>query len=167
MEHLLQPEFGLMIWTVITFLVMVVILKRIAWKPLLKAIDEREDKINRDLKSIQDSRAEMERLKKDYEHRMIEIQDRMQAMLAEAERQGNVSRERIVKAAEEEAHGIAEKTRKQLEGEKDRLVAELRQEIGSLAVEVAEKLMRQTVDKKIQDRVFEDFLKTGMPEGKN
>lgn len=167
MESLLKPDLGLMIWTVVTFLIMVAILKKIAWGPLLKALDDREEKIKGDVAAAEKHRSEMERLKTEYEKQLGEIEARARALLQEAEQKGTQARENILKEAEAQARKIEEKTRRELEAEKDRLVADLRRQVGELSVDIAEKLMRQSLDKKVQDRVVTDFLEgLDRPAGK-
>src|SRR4051812_25497910 len=119
MENLLKPDLGLMIWTVVTFLVMVLILKKIAWGPLIRSLDEREEKIKGDLAAAEKHRAEMEKLKLDYEKQLGGIESRARALLEEAELKGTQSREAILKEAEAQAKKLQEKTRQELEREKD------------------------------------------------
>lgn len=159
MENLLKPDVGLMFWTVITFLIMVLILKKIAWGPLLQTLEEREAKIRHDVETAERNKAEMERLRGEYERQLDEIEGRARALLSEAEQKGARVREAVLQDAESQARKIAEKTREQLEAEKERLIRELRSEVGELSVEIAEKLMRQTIDKKVQDRFVQDFMK--------
>jgi F-type H+-transporting ATPase subunit b len=159
MENLLKPDIGLMFWTVVTFLAMVLILKKIAWGPLLKVLEEREEKIKNDLESALRNKDEMERLKLDYERQMGEIESRARALLSEAEQKGAKAGEEFMKGAQADARKFAEKTRQQLEAEKEKLLRQLRNEVGELSVAMAEKLMRQTIDKKVQDRFVQDFLK--------
>ncbi|OGR83837.1 MAG: ATP synthase F0 subunit B [Elusimicrobia bacterium RIFCSPHIGHO2_01_FULL_64_10] len=159
MENLLKPDIGLMFWTLVTFLIMVVILKKIAWGPLLKALEDREAAIRGEIESARKGRLEMEGLKADYEKQLAGIEARTRQMLAEAEQKGARSREAVLKEAEREARAIADKTRQQLEAEKERLVRELRSQVGDLSVGIAEKLLRQAVDKKLQDKFIRDFVK--------
>ena len=160
MENLLKPDVGLMFWTIVTFLIMVLILKRLAWKPLIKVIDERELKIKQEMESAQKNREEMEKLKNEYEKQMSEIESRARALLAEAEQKGNKAREQILQDAESEARKLAEKTREQLEFEKEKLIQELRNEAGQITILATERLLKQTVDKKVQEKFLQDFIKS-------
>lgn len=159
MENLLKPDIGLMFWTVVTFLAMVFILKKIAWGPLLKIIDERESKMKAEMEAAQKNREQMEQLKSEYERQLSEIENRAKALLAEAEHKGLQTRESILKEAEAEARKLAERTRQQLESEKERLIHELRTEVGQLSILAAEKLLQQSIDKKVQDKFVQDFIK--------
>ena len=160
METLLKPDLGLMIWTVVTFLIMVAILKKVAWGPLLKVLEEREEKIRREVEAAEKNRAEMERLKADYERQMAEVETRAKALLAEAEKKGLENREAILKDAEAQARKIQEKTLQELQAEKEKISRELRSELGELSVEIAEKIVRKTIDKKVQEDALQDFLKS-------
>ena len=167
MENLIKPDLGLMIWTVVTFLIMVLILKKVAWGPLLKALEEREEKIKAEVAAAEKNRLEMERLKSEFELQLSGIESRARAHLAEAEQKGSAKRDSILKEAEAQARKLQEKARTELEAEKERLVRELRSRVGDLSVEIAEKLMRETIDKKVQDHLLKDFLKgLDAPSGK-
>ena len=159
MENLLKPDVGLMFWTVVTFLAMVVILKKIAWGPLLQALDAREEALKKEAESARKNREEMERLKGEYELQLAGIENRARELLALAEEKGIEARDSILKEAGAEAKKLAEKTRAELREEKERLVGELKSQVGDLSLLMAEKLMRHTVDKKVQDRFIRDFLK--------
>lgn len=148
-----------MFWTAITFLMMVLILKRIAWGPLLKVLDEREQKIKNELDSAQKNKEEMEQLKMSYEQQLSEVESRARSILSEAEQKGIQTRESILKEADLEARKLVEKGRQQLQTEKERLIQELGAQVGELSVMMTEKLIRQTVDKKVQEKFVQDFLK--------
>ena len=159
MDTLLKPDLGLMIWTIVTFLIMVAILKKIAWGHILKALEEREAKIKSDVDAAQKNRLEMERLKSEYEAQLSGIESRARALLSEAEQKGTEAREVILKDAEAQARKIEAKTRQELEAEKERLMRELKREVGALSVDIAEKLMRKAIDKKVQEETLQDFIK--------
>ncbi|MBI1979947.1 MAG: F0F1 ATP synthase subunit B [Elusimicrobia bacterium] len=159
MENLLKPDVGLMFWTVVTFLLMVFILKKVAWTPLLKVIDARESQIKKEMELALAHRTEMESLKKEYEGQLSQIESRAKSLLSEAEQKGLEMRERILQEAEEEAQKLSERSRQQLELEKERLVSELRKEVGTLSVQVTEKLLKQSVDKKVQEKFVQDMIK--------
>ena len=159
METLLKPDLGLMIWTIVTFSIMVAILKKVAWGPLLKVLEEREEKIRQDVEAAEKNRAQMEQFKADYERQLGEIETRAKSLLAQAEKKGLENREAILKDAQDQARKIQEKTRQELEIEKEKISRELRCELGELSVKIAEKIVRKTIDKKVQEDALQDFLK--------
>lgn len=165
MEKLLQPDFGLMFWTIVTFLTMVFLLKTFAWGPLLRSVEERERRLKDDREAAEKARAEAQRIQADLEARLSALDAKSREVLAQAQRDAEALRARHSAEAKEEAERLMEKTRAGLEEEKRRLVGELRREVAALSVQIAEKLVRKTVDagvrKTVLDQFFTELDKTG------
>lgn len=159
MDKLLNPDPGLMIWTIITFLCLVGILKTFAWGPLLKAVDARDARIKADREAAEKARAEAERIQKDFESQMAGVQAKSKELLAAAAKDGEALRLRLKTEAEADAQAIKDKTAADLAAEKNRLVVELRKEVAGLSVLAAEKLMRKSVDDGVQKTVLDGFFK--------
>lgn len=158
MEHLLTPEKGLIVWTIVTFLGLVAILSKAAWKPLLKTLEEREAKIREDLEAAARAKAQMEQLKSDFDRERLEAEAKTQIMLKQVQNDAIKAREEIVKAAHGEARDILEKTKRQLAEEKERLSKELRQEVSDISIAAAERILRKNLDAKSNERLVEEFL---------
>lgn len=159
MDKLLSPDIGLSIWTMITFLLLVFILSKTAWKPLITALEEREAGLKAEREAAEAARRSAESLKEDLDRQLARIQARTQEALAAALRDGQKTKDQILKAAQEEAKVLLEKSRRQLEDEKERLIRELRGEVAGLTVLAAEKLLKATIDASDQKRLLEDFYK--------
>lgn len=159
MDKLLNPDPGLMIWTIVTFLCLVAILKIFAWGPLLAAIEAREERIRADREGAERARAEAERIQKEFESQMSGVQAKTKELLAAATKDGEALRARLKAEAEADAQSIKDKTMADLANEKNRLVGELRRETADIAVKAAEKLMRKTVDAGVQKTVLDGFFK--------
>jgi len=159
MENLLNPDKGLIIWTIVTFACLVLLLSKVAWKPLLQALKDREDGIRKSIDDATGARQTAEQLKTQWEQQLAQGQTKIQEMLKEAEMEAQKVRERLMKQAEEEAHRLSEQTRRQLAEDKEKLSRELRQEVASLSVKAAEKLLRHSMDAKEQDVLLQDFFK--------
>ncbi|MBI5200592.1 MAG: F0F1 ATP synthase subunit B [Elusimicrobia bacterium] len=164
MEKLLQPDTGLMIWTIVTFLVMVFLLKTFAWGPLLHAVEERERRLKEDREAAEKARADAQKIQADLEKKLNELDAKSREVLAQAQKDAEAMRAKHSAEAKEEAERLMEKTRAGLEEEKRRLVGELRQEVAKFSVQAAEKLVRKTVDagvrKSVLDQFFVDLDKT-------
>src|ERR1700751_5035805 len=113
MERLLQPDTGLMIWTVVTFLGLVFLLGKVAWKPLLQALNEREAGIKRAIEEAQAARTAAEQMKVQYEKDLAAGQEKTQALLAQAVVEAQKHRDRLMKEAEEEAQRFTAANRRQ------------------------------------------------------
>jgi F-type H+-transporting ATPase subunit b len=159
MDKLLNPDTGFMIWTIVTFLCLVGILKLFAWGPLLAAIEAREGRIKADREAAEKARAEAERIQKELEAQMAGVLSKSKEMLAAATKDGEALRAKLKGEAEADAQAIKDKTLADLATEKNRLVGELRKETAELAVRAAEKLMRKTVDAGVQKTVLDGFFK--------
>jgi len=159
MEVLLKPDIGLMVWTGVTFLLVVLVLTKTAWKPILEGLNNRESKIKSDLERAEKAQQEAEGLRQKFEAQLAEAQKNIQNMMAQAKSDGEKTRAQILAAAREEAEKIVEKGRKDLTGETDRLKKELRNEVAGLALQIAEKVLPHSMDHKLQEQILKDSLK--------
>lgn len=146
--ELVTPGFGLVVWTIITFLFLLFILRKFAWKPILGAVEEREDGIKSALASAESARKEMQNLKADNERILNEARAEREAMLKDA-REIKV---KLIADAKDEAQTQASKMIEQaqaaIESEKKAAMAELRNHVASLSVEIAEKVVREELSNK-------------------
>jgi len=159
MGELLTPDSGLIVWTIVTFLALVAVLKFAAWGPLMRAIEEREARLKADREGAEKARAEAERIQKELEAQMAGVQAKSKDLLAAATKDGETLRARLKAEAEADAQAIKDKTAAELAAEKNKLVADLRKEVASLSVLAAEKLLRKSVDDGVQKTVLEGFFK--------
>jgi len=160
MDKLLQPDLGLMVWTAVTFLTLVFILTKFVWKPILHGINNREDKIREDLARAEKSQMEAEKTRQKYETQLAEAQRTIQDMITQARQEGEKARAELLASAKSESEKIVEKGRRDLEGETDKLRVKLRTEVAELSLSVAEKILNRSVDKKMQEDIFQDSLKS-------
>lgn len=159
MDTLLNPDSGLVIWTIVTFLCLVFLLQKFAWGPLLGAIEERESKMKADLDGARAARDQAQAIKTDLEAQMTKVEAKSRDMLAQAAKDGEALRASLKAAAEADAQKIRDKTMAELGEEKRRLVGELRKEVVELSVMAAEKLVRKSVDDGVQKSVLDSFFK--------
>ena len=159
MGDLLSPDLGLTVWTIVTFLALVVILKLTAWGPMLHAIEEREARIKADREGAEKARNDAERIQKELEAQLAGANLKAKEILASATKDGEALRSKLKAEAESDAAAIKAKTTAELAAEKDKLVGELRKEVTTLSVMAAEKLLRKSVDAGTQKTVLDGFFK--------
>jgi len=157
--ELITPEFGLIFWTGISFLILLFLLRRFAWKPILGAVNTREQSILDALESAEAAKREMENLTADNERILQEARLERETMLKEA-REMKV---KMIADAKEEAQTTANKMIEQaqvaIESEKKSAVAELKNQVASLSVEIAEKVVKSELsDKDKQLKLVSDML---------
>ena len=159
METLLNPDKGLIIWTIVTFIALVLLLSKVAWKPLLVALKEREDGIRKAIDDANAARQSADQLKAQYEQELAKAQEKAAGFILQAQMEAQKLREQMLKEAEAEARRLTEQTKRQLEEEKLKISRELRQEVAGLSVRVAEKLLKHTVNAKEQEHLVAGFMK--------
>lgn len=157
---LINPGFGLIIWMTIALLVVLFVLKKYAWKPIMNALKEREGSIEDSLRAADKAREEMKDLKLDNEKLLRDAKDERDALMREA----RVIKEKIIEQAKEragmEANNIVESAKKRIENEKKAALVEIKNTIATTAIEIAEKILREEFkDKKKQAAYIEEMLK--------
>lgn len=160
MDSLLQPHTGLIVWTICTFLGLVLILGKFAWKPILGGINSREEKIKNDLDRAEKSQKEAEQLRVKFESQLAEAQKSIQDMMNQARSDAEKSRAQLLETTRQEADKLLEKGKKDLQGETEKLKADLQKEVASISVSIAEKILHRSVDQKVQAQVLEESLKS-------
>ncbi len=156
-----------MLWTIVTFLALVVLLKRYAWGPLLTAIADREARLKSDADAAEAARAEAQRIKDELSGRLASVEARRQEVLDQAARDGEAVLSRFKETAQKESQELRDKTLAELAREKERLVRELRRETAELSVLAAEKLLRKSVDPAVEKKVLDEFLRDVEARGRH
>jgi F-type H+-transporting ATPase subunit b len=141
--ELLTPELGLFFWTAIAFIALLIILKKFAWAPILTSLGEREKGIAESISAAERVKNEMSQLKSENEKLMVQAREERSVMLKEAKE----IKERMINEAKEQAKVEANKiivdANIQIQIQKNAAMAEVKNEIGTLAVEVAGKILRK------------------------
>ncbi|MEX0811610.1 MAG: F0F1 ATP synthase subunit B [Chitinophagales bacterium] len=160
--ELVTPAIGLVFWTTVVFILLLIVLRVFAWKPILKAVEEREESIENALKSAEQAKAEMEKLNAKNETILAEAREDKTRMIQEAKAAG----EKIISEAKEkaslESQRNIENAKREIENQKDAAKAELKKEVGTMALEIAEKLLRKELENKgaqeeLASKLVEDF----------
>jgi len=139
---LITPGIGLIVWTTVVFLLLVFLLSKYAWKPILNSIKEREEGISSALESAEKAKKEMELLKVGNEKILTEARAERDALLKEArDIKDAIVNEAKVKA-KAEADRIISSARDQINNDKNAAVTELKNQVATLSIEIAEKILR-------------------------
>ena len=157
---LVTPGFGLIFWTSVVFIILLVLLKKMAWTPILNNVDARNKSIEEALEAAKNAREEMSNLKADNDRILKEARSERDEMLKEArELKANIISE-AKNAAKDEADKIIASAKVVIENEKAGAISELKNTVGSLSVDIAEKVLRaelKDVDK--QNAFIAEMLK--------
>ena len=160
MEKLINDfSFGLFFWQTLIFLLLIFLLKKFAWKPILDAVNEREEGIKNALLSAENAKKEMRNLKSDNEKLLSDARVERDIMLKEARE----IKDKIVSEAKAEAQVQAgkmiEQAKAAINSEKNAAMAELKNQVSSLSIDIAEKVLRnELTDKASQTKLVEKML---------
>ena len=150
--EIVVPQFGLFFWTLVIFLTFFLLLRKYAWKPILKMIHEREESIESSLQAAEQARLDMQRVTADNEKFLSQARSERDSILREAQ----AIREKMIAEAKMEANKEASKlledAKRQIQLEKVGAIAEIKNQAASLAVDIAEKILRKELENKDQRR---------------
>lgn len=155
---LIEVRPGLMVWTIICFLIVLVVLKRVAFKPIQEMIDKRRDHIEQAVAEADRARAEAQNVLE--EHRKLVEQSKGQGeeILAEARRIADAQRERVRVETEEDRTRRLEETRRQIEQATQQALGEIRDEVGRLSLLAAEKITGKSLTDADHQRLIDEAL---------
>jgi len=152
---------------VINFIILLVLLGKFLYKPVLKMLDERAQKIKESMEWAEATKRDYEQAKAEVQRQIEKGRQDVQAIIAQAVQKGEGLKEDAKKEAAEQAKAIVEKARVELGTERDKMVEDLRREFVSLLILASEKVIRQTLDKERQSRLIEETLEQIRPFSKN
>ena len=154
-----QFEFGLFFWQIIIFVCLILLLKKFAWKPILDAVNDREEGIKNALLSAENAKRDMQNLKSDNEKLLAEARLERDGMMKDARE----IKEKMINDAKTEAQLVGEKMITQakaaIESEKNAAMAELKAQVSSLSLNIAEKVLKDELsNKEAQTKLIEKML---------
>lgn len=152
--ELINPGFGLVFWMTLSFLLLFFLLKKFAWKPILSMLQQREQKIEEALQAAEKARQEMEQLQVNNEKMLREARLEREKILSEARQLKEQIIEEARMQAREEAQRILEAARQTIEYEKMAALTDLKNTIGTIAIDIAEQLLQRELSSKEQHTQF-------------
>jgi F-type H+-transporting ATPase subunit b len=156
---LVQPDPGLFIWTILTFLGLLWLLAKFAWRPLLQALETRQELIRKSLDEAQEARRELERLNLESAQILKEARVQADAIITQTRSDGERLREEMRQKARGEADNIVRTAERQIQLETARALQQIRHEAADLSVMIASKLLQRNLTREDNERLIEDALK--------
>ena len=160
---LVQPDPGLFIWTIATFLVLLFLLQKFAWKPLLQALENRQDMIRQSLDDAEQAKTELQRVQEESSRIVTKARVDADAIIANSRADAAKLQEELRGKARLEADGIIKNAERQIQQQTDRSLAQIREEAVDLSLMVASKLIQRNISKKDNEALIEDTLKQIQP----
>ena len=157
-NFLVSPNIGLMIWTVLAFLVAFFVLRKWAWPAITEALDKRQRAIEESIETAERARADAGALLEEYRGRLREARSQAEEIIARARKAGEVHERETVEEARAKREELLEQTRRDIEAETRRAIQEIRKEVADLTVLATERVTRKSLDPDDQKRLVEEAL---------
>jgi F-type H+-transporting ATPase subunit b len=155
---IITPDKGLVIWTLVVFVLVLIVLRKFAWNPILSTVDERTKSIQVSLEQAEKARAEMETMQAGNVQLLNEAKEERSKMLKEAKEIG----EKLIAEAKEKASiefsAKVESASKEIENQKLAAITDVKNQAGNLAIEVAEKILRKELSDKSAQETYANTL---------
>jgi F-type H+-transporting ATPase subunit b len=156
---LLDLNPGLTLWTALTFLVLILVLAKFAFGPIVKTLDERTKSIHEAIEQAKKERAEAERMMADQREALHRAQRDAAELAKRSQQEVEVLRQELTARARKEADEMVASARAQIVEERKKAVAELRGQVADMAIEVARRLIPEAVDEKTHRALVEDYVR--------
>ena len=156
---LVQVEPGLFIWTILVFVVLLTLLKKFAWGPLLVALEERQEGIRKSLDDAEQARKELEQVQRDAKAILSKARAEADSILSETRVDAEKVRDDLRQQAQNEAQSIVQNAERQIQLETDRAVSQIREEAVELSLSIASKLIRRNLTKEDNQALIDEALK--------
>jgi F-type H+-transporting ATPase subunit b len=156
---LVQAETGLYIWTILTFLGLLILLRILAWKPLLAMLQERQNTIAKSLDDAKQARQELERIHAEQQRILAEARSQAESIVAQTRDDANRLRDELKQKAQSEAAGIVKNAEKQIALEASRAVQQIRKEAVDMSVAIAAKLLQRNVSRADNERLIDETFR--------
>jgi F-type H+-transporting ATPase subunit b len=158
-NFLVSPNVGLMIWTLLSFLVAFLVLRKWAWPAITAALDKRQHAIEESIDVAERTRADAQKILDEYRERLREARAQADEIVARSRKAGEVHEREALEKAKVQREELLEQTRRDIEAETRRAIQEIRNEVADLTVLATEKVTRKTLDEDDQKRLVEEALK--------
>ena len=156
---LVQPDPGLYIWTIVTFLVLLALLAKFAWRPLLAALEARQESIRKSLDDARAAKQELERLNAESQKILAQARTEADSILSSTRSDANRFRDELKQKAQAEAAAIVKNAERQIEQETVRALQQIRAEAVDISVAIASKLLQRNVSKADNERLIEETFR--------
>ena len=156
---LLTPALGTLFWTALTFVVLLFVLKKMAWKPILQMLEEREQHIKESFEKADAARKETEQALAKNQEILEQAKKEAQELLSKSRKTAETAKEDIIRKAESEATKILDKARKEISLEKEKAIEELKSQAAELSIMIASRIIGKSLSAADHKAIIESALK--------
>ena len=149
---------GYLVSQIFNFTLLAVLLYFVAYKPVMRMLDERSERIKKGLEDAESASRRAAEMEQEFEARMGEARREGQEIIAQATQMSEAARQEILEKSRQEARAQIEKAKEEIERERELAMAELRQQVAELSLLISEKVIGETLDEQQQRKLIADFL---------
>jgi F-type H+-transporting ATPase subunit b len=149
---------GDILFQLVMFLILMALLKKFAWGPLMGIMQQREDHIAGEISAAEQSRVEANKVLEEQRQLLKEARTEAQAMIENSKKQGVEQREEIITTARQEAERLKESAKREIETQKEQAVAALQKQVASLSVLIASKVIEKELSAEDQQKLINDYI---------
>ncbi|CAM3184841.1 F0F1 ATP synthase subunit B [Staphylococcus argensis] len=153
------PQWGTVIVTLITFAILLALLKKFAWGPLKEVMDQRERDINKDIDDAEQAKARAQELEERNQQTLKETQEEVHRIIEDAKVQARQQHEEIIHEANVRANGMIETAQNEINSEKERALADINNQVSELSVLIASKVLQKEISEQDQKALVEKYIK--------
>ncbi len=152
-------DHGLQIWTLVTFVILLVLLKKFAFKPIAQALDSRGQKIKQSIDDAEKSRADAKKLMEDYQKQIADARNEAGKLIEEARQIGERVRKEVVEKANAEASAVAQRAQEEIVRQKEKGIQEMKDTVAALSVQIASKVLEKEVNEATHRQLIDNLIK--------
>jgi F-type H+-transporting ATPase subunit b len=160
---MLEINPGLIVWTIITFILLFLLLKKFAWKPLLQSLQNREEHIRVSIEQAEQAKQEAQHILEENRKQLAQAGSEVQRILNEGRTFGEKLKNEIVDKANQQSRRMIDQAKDEIERNKQAAIAQLRGEVANLAINAAEKIIEETLDENKHRKIVDAYL-NGLPK---
>ncbi len=155
---LLDVNPGLIIWTILTFLILLIILKKVAWKPILTALDNREKQIEDSLNRAEQAKEEAQKILEENQATLSKAEEESKKIIDQSRVYADNLKEQMLKESKDQQQKIIEDASAEIERKKNAAFEELKNQIADISIIAAEKIMKENIDADKNKKIVEKYL---------
>ena len=152
-------DWGLQIWTLVAFVVLLVLLAKFAFKPIAQALDRRSETIKKSIDDAEKQRAESKKLMEDYQKQLAEARNEAGKIIEEARQLGERVRKEVVEKANTEASAAVQRAQEEINRQKDKGIQEMKDTVADLSVQIASRVIEKEVNEASHRQLIDNLIK--------
>jgi len=149
---------GVIFWTVVTFVILMIVLKKLAWKPILTALDQRESSIRESLEKAEKAKEEAEKILLENKERLAKADEESKKLVNKSREYAEGLKEQLLKESKEQAQKIINDATQEIERQRESAFEELKSQVAEIAVEAAEKILKENLNKETQKKIADNYI---------